>query len=94
MTRRQCLAKLGMLAPAFGMVAISASAQRDAAKILIGDYETFSVHVNTRGDWILVRLATNSGIRGIGEASQGASDAATLRYLGQFAARLKGRGIF
>lgn len=83
-----------MLAPAFGMVAISASAQRDAAKILIGDYETFSVHVNTRGDWILVRLATNSGIRGIGEASQGASDAATLRYLGQFAARLKGRGIF
>jgi galactonate dehydratase len=77
-----------------GLGAVSASAQRDAAKILIVGFETFAVHVNARGDWILVRLATDSGITGIGEASQGGSDAATLRYIAQFAARLKGQGIF
>lgn len=94
MTRRQCLSKLGMSTLPFGVAAISSSAQRDVAKILIGGHEIFAVHVNTRGDWILVRLTTNSGITGIGEASHGASDAATLRYVAQFAARLKGRGAF
>ncbi|HYW47468.1 MAG TPA: mandelate racemase/muconate lactonizing enzyme family protein [Bryobacteraceae bacterium] len=94
MTRRQCLSKLGVSALPFGIAAISASPQRDTAKTLIGGHEIFAVHVNTRGDWILVRLTTNSGITGIGEASQGASDAATLRYVAQFAARLKGRSAF
>ena len=78
------MSKVAASALPFGMAAIPASAQRDAAKILIGGHEIFAVHVNTRGDWILVRLATDSGIRGIGEASQGASDAATLRYIAQF----------
>jgi galactonate dehydratase len=94
MTRRQCLSKLGVSSLPFGMAALPASAQRDAAKIVIGGHEIFAVHVNARGDWILVRLQTNSGITGIGEASQGTSDAATLRYIAQFAARLKGRSIF
>src|SRR5260370_22589643 len=87
MTRRQFLPMLGM--PVF-----SASAQRNAAKILIGGHEIFVVHVNTRGNWILVKLLTNSGITGIGEASHGESDEATLRYVAQFAARLKGRSAF
>jgi hypothetical protein len=78
-----------MSALPFGTAVISSSAQRDAAKILIGGHEIFAVHVNTRGNWILVRLTTNAGI---GEASQGASDAATLRYLAQFAARLSAFG--
>lgn len=76
-----------------GMTAVPASAQ-SAARIVIGGYETFVVQVNARGNWILVRLATNSGLTGIGEASHGSSDSATLRHLALFAGRLKGRSIF
>jgi galactonate dehydratase len=77
-----------------GLAGISAAAQRDAAKILIGGHQTFVVHINARGNWILVKLLTNSGLTGTGEASHGETDAATLRYVARFAASLKGRGIF
>jgi galactonate dehydratase len=94
MTRRRCLSKLGASTLSCGLAAVTASAQRDAGKILIGGHELFNVHVNARGNWILVRLTTNAGITGIGEASHGVTDAATVRSVGQLAARLKGRSIF
>jgi len=90
MTRRECFPLL----PAFLGAAVSASAQRDAAKIVAGALEIFAVHVNARGNWILVRLATNEGLTGIGEASHGATDAATVRFLERFAGLLKGRSVF
>jgi len=93
MTRRQWFSGIAAAALPFGLPAISASAQSDAGKIRIGNHETFVVHVNARGNWVLVRLATDSGLRGLGEASHG-RDAATLRYIALFAERLKGRGIF
>jgi len=93
MTRRQCLFKIAAAALPFSMPAVSLSAQSDARKIRIGAHETFVVHVNARGNWVLVRLATDSGITGLGEASHG-RDAITLRYIALFAERLKGRGIF
>jgi galactonate dehydratase len=93
MTRRQCLSRIAAAALPFSLPAISLAAQSDARKIRIGDHETFVVHVNARGNWVLVRLATDSGLKGLGEASHG-RDAATLRYVALFAARLKGRGIF
>ncbi|MES1261405.1 MAG: mandelate racemase/muconate lactonizing enzyme family protein [Acidobacteriota bacterium] len=89
MTRRECLYTV---LP--GLAAISASAQREAMKIAVGALEIFSVHVNARGNWLLVRLGTSAGLTGIGEASHGATDAATMRYLVQFAERLRNRSIF
>jgi galactonate dehydratase len=57
--------------------------------------ETFVVKVNHRGNWILVRLTTDTGLTGIGEASQsGASDEAQLRLVGEYFARLRGRSIW
>ena len=90
MNRRQCLA---LLPTGFGLAA-SASAQRDTAKITITGLELFPVHVNARGDWILVRLRTSEGLTGIGEASHGASDTATVQHLRRFTDLLKGRSIF
>jgi galactonate dehydratase len=72
----------------------SAAAPREAAKITVRGLEIFPVRVNARGDWIIVRLSTSEGLTGIGEASQGASDAATVQYLRRFAERLRGRSIF
>ena len=89
MTRRQCLSLLPL-----GFTASSSPAQRLASSITVTALETFQVHVNNRGNWVLARLSTSEGITGIGEASHGTSDAATLRYLTRFAAQLKGRSIF
>lgn len=74
--------------------AVSAAAQRDAAKIRVAGLEVFTVRVNARGDWVLVRLGTSEGLTGIGEASHGSKDARTIEYLHRFAERLKGRSIF
>lgn len=93
MTRRRCLSRFAAVALPFSLPAGSLSAQSDAGKIRVGEHETFVVRVNARGNWILVRLATDSGIKGLGEASHG-RDADTLRYVALFAEGLNGRGIF
>jgi galactonate dehydratase len=94
MTRRQCCFRLAALALPFATPVVSFSAQTDARKIRIVAYNTFVVQVNARGNWVLVRLASDAGITGLGEASHGAQDALTLKYLAVFAERLKGRSIF
>jgi galactonate dehydratase len=93
MNRRQWFSTLPAAASVSVSVA-SAAAQRDAAKITVRDLEIFPVHVNARGDWIVVRLSTSEGLTGIGEASQGGANAATVEYLRRFAGRLRGRSIF
>ena len=93
MTRRQYLATVAAAALRFSIPSVSLAAQSDAGKIRVGGHENFVVHVNARGNWVLVRLATDSGITGLGEASH-ARDADTLRYVALFAERLKGRSIF
>ena len=93
MTLRQYLATVAAAALRFSIPSVSLAAQSDAGKIRVGGHENFVVHVNARGNWVLVRLATDAGIRGLGEASHG-RDADTLRYVTLFAERLKGRGIF
>ena len=93
-TRRQCLSRVGVSLVPLALSSISASAQSDAAKIRILAHQTFVVRVNARGNWILVRLATDSGLTGLGEASHGSGDAATLRFIALFAERLKDRGVF
>ena len=59
--------------------AAAAATETPAAKITAGRLETFVVHVNQRGNWILARLRSSAGLTGIGEASHGGTDALTLR---------------
>ena len=65
-----------------------------ASKIKASTLETFVVHVNGRGNWVLVQLRSNAGLTGVGEASQSGNDRLTLHYLQQFADLLKGRSVF
>jgi len=75
-------------------LAMASAPDRDAAKVVITDLEVFRLKVNRRGDWVLTRLSTNAGLSGVGEASQGGRDEATLQSLRRFFELLKGRGIF
>ncbi|HIE29035.1 TPA: mandelate racemase/muconate lactonizing enzyme family protein [Candidatus Poribacteria bacterium] len=47
----------------------------------ITSMKTFIVDVTQRGNWVFVRLNTDAGITGIGEASQGGNDVHTLKAL-------------
>jgi galactonate dehydratase len=89
MERRQLLKSV-----AFGSLATATPALAvEAARITVTDLEIFTVKVNRRGNWLLIRLRTSAGVHGIGEASHG-KDELVVRLLRQFFDRLKGRGIF
>ena len=78
---------------AFGSLAATPALAVDAARVTVTDLEIFTVKVNRRGNWLLLRLHTSAGVHGIGEASHG-KDELVVRLLRGFFDRLKGRGIF
>ena len=62
-------------------------------KLTIRSVEIAVVKVNHRGNWVLVRLQTNEGPTGIGDASH-ANDAATVKQIHALMELLKGRSPF
>ena len=59
----------------------------------IARLEIFRLKVNARGNWIIARLTTDSGVQGIGDASQGGADEDVAAYLDRFFQLLKGRSV-
>jgi galactonate dehydratase len=64
-----------------------------APKVTVTGLEIFRMKVNRRGNWIVVRLRTNSGLTGLGDASHGDRDEAGLRHIQQYFEILKGRSV-
>lgn len=60
----------------------------------VAELEVFRLRVNQRGNWIVVRLGTDKGLKGLGDASHGGHDQDTMAALNRFAALLRGRSIF
>ena len=52
--------------------------------------EIFEVAASHRGNWILVRLRTDAGLSGLGEASQSGDDAGTVALLKRLGTLLEG----
>jgi galactonate dehydratase len=59
----------------------------------VRDIEVFQVKVNARGNWVIVRVSTNGGVRGLGECSQGGPDEGTLEFVKRFFGLLHGRNV-
>lgn len=59
----------------------------------IKDLEIFTVKVNHRGNWVLVRVRTDQGLTGVGDASHGGKDDTVVELLRSFFTRLQGRGV-
>jgi galactonate dehydratase len=74
-------------------LAATARGAAPAAKIIVTDLEIFQIKVNHRGNWVLVRIRTNTGLTGIGDASHGRDDL-VLTLLRKFFDQIKGRSIF
>lgn len=66
----------------------------DSSRQTIDRFEVFRVKVNHRGDWVLLRTRTSSGLTGLGDCSQSGDDPKVLALLGQYQRLLRGRGIF
>jgi galactonate dehydratase len=90
-TLLQGLAAAPLASLAVGDAGAAPRASRDA---IVTDLDIFQVRVNKRGNWVIIRLRTQSGLTGIGEASHGGNDARTIDYLKQLAGLLRGRSIF
>jgi len=60
----------------------------------ITSIETFIVDVTQRGNWVFVRLNTNEGITGVGEASHGGNDTQTLTAIREVEHKVIGQNPF
>lgn len=76
------------------MPLLSAAVAPSGARLSIDALEVFDLPVNRRGNWLLLRLRTANGLTGVGDASHGGDDAATVRSLRQLLDRLRDRSIF
>jgi galactonate dehydratase len=74
--------------------AFSTRALAQSRAVTLDRLEVFDLPVNRRGSWLLLRLSTASGLKGVGEASQSPDQPLTISTLRKFAGVLKGRGIF
>lgn len=63
-----------------------------ASKVIIQDAEIFRLPV-LRGTWVIVRLRTNQGIAGLGDASHSGDDAQTAREIRRILELLRGRPV-
>lgn len=62
--------------------------------LTVTEANVFQLRVNRHGNWVIVRLNTNGGVSGIGDASQSGNDSRTLAYVKYFADLLRGQNIF
>jgi galactonate dehydratase len=88
---RRTILKAAGLAPLAVLPGMALAAPREAR---VTGLELFRLHVNKRGNWIVARLQTDTGLTGIGDASHGGHDGETIIALNRFAALLRGRSIF
>lgn len=93
MDRRHALAALA-LGPWLPALQRGDAPPADALRHAIDRFETFPVKVNHRGDWMLLRTSTTSGLTGLGDCSHSGNDARTVALVNEYLGALKGRSIF
>ena len=60
----------------------------------ITEIEPVIIHVNHRGDWVFLRIHTDEGITGLGEASHSLNDSLLVAVLGMMKPKILGRSPF
>jgi hypothetical protein len=97
MNRREALAALAAAIAARAPILTAQAAPapaREQGKHLLDRFEVFRVRVNQRGDWVLLRTRTSSGLSGLGDCSHSGDDLKVLALLNQYERELRERSIF
>ena len=66
----------------------------DALAVTITGVELFRIEVNNRGPWLVIRLQTDAGVTGLGDASHSGRDDPAYAKVEEYTERLKGRSVF
>jgi len=56
--------------------------------------ELFRIAVNNRGPWLVIRLQTDAGVTGLGDASHSGKDDPAYAKVEDYVERIKGRSVF
>lgn len=93
MDRREALGAM-VLGPWLARAQRSGTRPARSARHAIDSFETFRLKVNHRGDWVLLRTRTNSGLTGLGDCSHSGNDTRAIALVSQYLQALRGRSIF
>ncbi len=91
MQRRDFLAGAGV--SALGCSA-APEPDRQARAIKFTGVEIFTLRVNARGNWVIVRVLTDSGLTGLGDASHSGRDDPAIGKLQEYSQLMEGRSIY
>lgn len=67
---------------------------KNALAVKLTGVELFKIKVNARGPWLIVRLQTDAGVTGIGDASHSGNDDETSAKVQDYVGRMKDRTVF
>ena len=67
---------------------------RNTLEIKVSGVEVFSLRVNDRGNWVVIRLQSDAGLTGLGDASHSGRQDPAIPKVIEYAERMKGRSIF
>lgn len=75
-------------------LATAAPPDRHAARVTVQGVQIFYLQISRRSKWLLVKVLTNEGLSGVGDASLSYDDALCMRLIHQYIDWMKGRSIF
>jgi galactonate dehydratase len=97
MTGRRAVLKGLALSPLAMAPEMTAALAKEAGKLVISDLEIIHLQVSKRkngnGNWTLPRLKTETGLTGLGDASQSLNDDQTLEFLQRYIGMMRGRSV-
>ncbi|MEZ5395805.1 MAG: mandelate racemase/muconate lactonizing enzyme family protein [Bryobacterales bacterium] len=67
---------------------------KNALDVKITGVELFRIDVNSRGPWLIVRLQTDAGVTGLGDASHSGKGDPAYAKVEEYVEFLKGRSVF
>jgi galactonate dehydratase len=98
MTKRRSVLQGLALSPLAMAPALSRAVAKEVGKLTISDMDVVHVLVSKRpngnGNWTLPRLKTETGLTGLGDASQSLNDDQTLVFLKRYIDMLRGRSAY
>jgi galactonate dehydratase len=94
MQRRNFFRTAAVGAASFAACQAAPEPDKNALAVRVTGAELFRIKVNERGPWLIVRLQTDAGVTGLGDASHSGRNDPAYAKVEDYVERMKGRGVF